>query len=55
MEGFYAAGVGVFAILAALWGLFISVFWIVFGLKAIKVHERLAKAVEEISRKQSQT
>lgn len=40
------------ALLAFLWGLFVTVFYMVCAWRAMRAHERLSQSVEEISRKQ---
>jgi hypothetical protein len=38
--------------IALLWGLAITIFWMYVAWRAMKVHEKLAQSVEDISRKQ---
>jgi hypothetical protein len=35
--------------LAALWGLVVTIFWMVCGWRAMRAHERLAESVDRIS------
>jgi hypothetical protein len=44
---------GALAMLAVLWGLAVTVFWMVCAWRAMRAHERLAESLEQISRKQS--
>ena len=38
-------------ILAVIWGIFVTIFWMCVAWRAMRAHEQLAKAVEEISHK----
>ena len=40
-----------FATLAGLVGIAITIFWLVVGWRAMRAHERLAQAAEELARK----
>ena len=33
-------------VLALLWGIFVSVFWMITGFRAMRAHERIANALE---------
>ncbi len=48
----FAIGVVAFPYLAVVWGLFVMIFWMVCGWRAMRAHERLANSVEQMSRKQ---
>lgn len=49
-------GFGAFAGLAFLWGLFITILWLVIGWRAMRAHERIANALAEIAhRRRSHT
>jgi hypothetical protein len=39
--------------LAVLWGLAVTIFWMVCAWRAMRAHEKLAKSVEQISSKQT--
>ena len=41
---------GGFAILAMLWALFVTILWMVIGWRAMRAHERLAQAAEDMVR-----
>ena len=43
---------GLLAALAVLWGLAVTIFWMVCGWRAMHAHERLAESAEQIFRKQ---
>lgn len=45
-------GMGAFALLMVLWGLFVTVFWMVCAWRAMRAHEKLADSVEGLSRKE---
>ena len=45
------AGGGI-AILAVLWGLFVTVFWLVVAWRAMRAHEEIAEALRSIGRNQ---
>jgi uncharacterized membrane protein len=47
----HSAGFGFFAFLAVVWGLLVTVFWLVVAWRAMRAHERLASAAEELARK----
>ena len=40
------AGFGAFFVLASLWGLFVTIFWMVTAWRAMRAHERFAEAIE---------
>lgn len=40
-----------FAIIAILWGLFVSIMWLIIGWRAMKAHEKIAGAVQEYLRR----
>jgi hypothetical protein len=42
-----SSGFGSLAFLAILWGLFVTVMWMVIGWRAMKAHEKIADAVQE--------
>ena len=44
-------GIAILPIIVFLWGLFVILFWMYVAWRAMRAHERLAKAVEEISHK----
>lgn len=44
-------GMGLLAVLAVLWGLAVTIFWMVCAWRAMRAHEKLADSVEEISGK----
>jgi len=46
-------GMGLITGVAILWGLAVTIFWMVCAWRAMRAHEKLAEAAEEISRKQS--
>ena len=47
------SGVGGFvAILLILWGLFVTLFWMVCAWRAMRAHEKLADSADELSRKE---
>jgi len=48
-----AGGVGGLALLVMLWGLFVTVFWMVCAWRAMRAHEKLANSVEDLARKQA--
>ncbi len=41
------ADVGMFFVLASLWGLFVTIFWMVTAWRAMRAHERFAEAIEK--------
>jgi hypothetical protein len=45
------AGLGNLAIVVALWGLLVTIFWMVVGWRAMRAHEKIADRVDEIARK----
>lgn len=47
----HSGGFGFFAFLAVVWGLFVTIFWLVVAWRAMRAHERLASAAEELARK----
>jgi uncharacterized membrane protein YciS (DUF1049 family) len=47
-----AETVKLLAVLGVLWGLAVTIFWMVCAWRAMRAHEKLAEAVERISRKQ---
>jgi Flp pilus assembly protein TadB len=47
-----AMGGMAFVFLAIVWGIFVTIFWMVCGWRAMRAHERLANSVDQISRKQ---
>lgn len=40
-------GLGAYALLAILWGLFVTVFWMVCAWRAMRAHEAVAASVEK--------
>ena len=46
-------GVTGMAFIAILWGLFVTVFWMVCAWRAMRAHEKLANSVEDLARKQA--
>jgi hypothetical protein len=52
-NGSGGGGVDMLAILAVLWGLAVTLFWMVCAWRAMRAHEKLAESVEQISRKQT--
>jgi hypothetical protein len=46
-------GIGGVAVLMVLWGLFVTIFWMVCAWRAMRAHEKLADSVDELSSKQS--
>lgn len=40
-------GFGAFAFLVVLWGLFVTIAWLVIGWRAMKAHEKIADAVQD--------
>ena len=46
-----SGAIGGLAVLLALIGIAVTVFWMVVGWRAMKAHEKLADAAEEISRR----
>ena len=46
-------GMGLITGVAILWGLAVTIFWMVCAWRAMRAHEQLAESVEEISRKQT--
>jgi hypothetical protein len=38
--------------LILIWGIAVTIFWMYVGWRAMQAHERLAKSVEDISKKQ---
>jgi hypothetical protein len=48
-----AGAIGLYAMFVVLWGLAVTIFWMICGWRAMRAHERLAEAVERISQKQS--
>ena len=46
-----SGGVGGLALVALLWGLFVTVFWMVCAWRAMRAHEKLANSVEDLARK----
>jgi len=46
------AGISVIGICIFLWGLAVTIFWMYVAWRAMRAHERLAKSVEDISKKQ---
>ena len=44
-------GMGLLAVLAVLWGLAVTIFWMVCAWRAMRAHEKLAESVEQISKK----
>lgn len=48
------AGPGMFNLLiglTALWGVMTTVFWMIIGWRAMRAHERMSEAVEQLARK----
>jgi hypothetical protein len=43
---------GLFAMLAVLWGFAVTIFWMVCIWRAMRAHEKLAESIERISRRQ---
>lgn len=41
------------ALLFGLWGLVVTIFWLVIGWRAMVAHERLAAAIERVAQKDS--
>ena len=41
------------AVLGILWGLFVTIFFMICAWRGMRAHEKLATAVEELSRKQT--
>jgi hypothetical protein len=41
-----------FAMLVVLWGLFVTILWLVIGWRAMRAHEKIADAVQEYIRRQ---
>jgi len=48
---FTGAGLGGLAILIALWGIFVTIFWMVVGWRAMRAHEKIADHIEDIARR----
>jgi hypothetical protein len=46
-------GMGLITGVAILWGLAVTIFWMVCAWRAMRAHEKLAQSVEQISRKQT--
>ena len=44
-------GMGALAALGILWGLFVTIFWMVCAWRGMRAHQELAAAVEELSRR----
>jgi len=44
---------GFFAVLFVLWGIALTIFWMVCAWRAMRAHEKLAESVEKISTKQT--
>ncbi len=47
------SGNEIIALLAVVWGLAVTVFWMVCGWRAMRAHEKMAESIEQISRKQT--
>ena len=47
----HSGSMGFLAFVAVVWGLFITIFWLVVAWRAMRAHERLASAAEELARK----
>lgn len=47
----HSTGMGFLAFVAIVWGLFVTIFWLVVAWRAMRAHERLASAAEELARK----
>jgi hypothetical protein len=47
-----AGAIELYAVFVVLWGLVVSIFWMICGWRAMRAHERLAESVERISQKQ---
>ena len=47
-----AGGMAPLALVALLWGLFVTIFWMVCAWRAMRAHEKLADSVEGLARKQ---
>ena len=47
----HSGGMSFLAFVAVIWGLFITIFWLVVAWRAMRAHERLASAAEELARK----
>ncbi len=47
-----AGGMTGVALLLMLWGIFVTVFWMVCAWRAMRAHEKLADSVEDLARKQ---
>ena len=45
-----AGGVSVLTAVALLWGLLVTLFWMVCAWRAMRAHERLADSVDELAR-----
>jgi hypothetical protein len=46
------SGGGFFEVMVVLWGLFLTIFWMVCGWRAMRAHEKLVESVDELLRKQ---
>ncbi len=44
---------GGLAVLMVLWGLFVTIFWMVCAWRAMRAHEKLAQSVDDLARKQT--
>jgi len=42
---------GGLAVLMVLWGLFVTIFWMVCAWRAMRAHEKLAQSVDDLARK----
>lgn len=55
MINFIGEGFGALAVLAVLlWGVFVSIFWMVCGWRAMRAHERISHSLQELSSKRDQ-
>jgi len=46
-----SGGAGAFAVLGVLWWLAVAIFWMYVGWRAMRAHEKLSDATEQIARK----
>lgn len=49
----FGGSIGLLTIIAVLWGLFATIFWMVCAWRAMRAHEKLAESVDVLSRRQS--
>ncbi|MDX9973128.1 MAG: hypothetical protein RBU21_09075 [FCB group bacterium] len=50
--GGFGGGMGAFALVVVLWGVFVTLFWMVCAWRAMRAHEKLADSIETIARKE---